>query len=494
MANTSYPRLSSGKQTIDPRWEVRVQNPKDASALPSAILDRYGLPMQRAADPSVDPPYDPLTRGNLAVRASVTSRQAPIIHVETGWDPESLRRATIEHVHGLFEQSTQIVDTLILTDSRVQSALTARAGGLLGRPVSFKIPRRYRKSALAKECLRAFRRHWPAMAPEGILSEFLFFRILLGFAEGKTRWNLSGPYALPYAESWNSRYTYYDFDVRRYINVTQDGPEVVDPGDGHNLLYAPHGAYRGWMRGKAFSIINWWLSRQFALRDMSRYSERHGFPIMLAMTPMGADVEDINAFRDALTVIGQESVVQLPQSLDPTVGKYGLELLEAKDSNHEVFGALIEHCNAEITLSIMGQNLAGGSEVKEGSFAAARVHADVRQQILEQDAMSLAQFIYEQIARPFAALNFGNADLAPLTTWNVDPAEDRMTSARVAMTLAQALSYLRTGGVRLKKPKIFFLSSGRRLGPLEHVSPVQVEAKLAGATGDATDTESSGSV
>jgi hypothetical protein len=485
-----YPSSGRPAPLVDSRWEVKLPNPNDASALPPALVDRFGVPLQRTDDPAYAPPYDPTKRGNLLARASVTSRQAPIVHVETGWSPDTLRQATVEHTHGMFEQSTQIVDTLVLTDSRVQSALSARSGGLLGRPLTFKLPKRFRKSALAKECLQVWRRHWPAMATEAFLSELLFFRILLGFGQAQMPWKL-GKYALPFPEIWSSRYTYFDFEIRRYVNITMDGNEVVDPGDGHHLLYAPHGSYRGWMRGKAFAIINWWLSRQYALRDMSRYSERHGFPILLAETPMGADVDDINNFRDALTVLGQESVVQLPQSLDASIGKYGLTYLEAIAANYEVFGQLIDHCNAEITLAIMGQNLAGGSEVKEGSFAAARVHADVRQQILEQDAMSLSLFCYEQIARPFAALNFGNPDLAPRCFWNVEPVEDRDTSSKVAYTLAMALNALRMGGVRLKKPRMFFMSSGRRLGPIEHVDPTQVESKLAGAIGAADDSEGS---
>jgi hypothetical protein len=468
---------------IDERWEHRLPDPASPSALPSGIDSRYPQPQRGVDDAAFAPPYDPLTRGSLSKRARVISRDPPIVHVETGWTPESLRVATVEHIHGLFHLSTQVMDTLVLTDSRVQSALEARSGGLLGRQLTFGLPKKFRGSALAREALDVWRAHWPAMASEESLSELLTSRVLLGFGQAQATWQ-DAEYTLPTVSMWNSRYTYYDFTVRRYINITMDGPEVVDPGDGHHILYVPHGSYRGWMRGKAFAIINWWLSRQYALRDMSRYSERHGFPIITAISPMGADVDDVDCFRESLSNLGQESVVQLPQSADPSIGKYALEYLEAEAANYEVFGQLIDHCNAEITLAIMGQNLAGGSEVKEGSFAAARVHADVRQQILQRDAMSLSRCIYEQVSRPFAALNFGNADLAPMVMWNVDPVEDKSTRTKNFLDCALGINYARLSGLKFRNPrKIFASIAGVDVGDIEHIDPTQVEAKLAGATG-----------
>jgi hypothetical protein len=447
------------------------------------VQNRYPTPTHRTDDPAFQPPYDP-TRGNIRGRASVISRDAPIVTVEVGWTPESLRAAIVEHIHGIFVNSTQVVDSIILTDSRVQSALTAREGGLLGRPLSFGLPRRYRKSPLAKECRDAWVNHWPAMSPEATFSELLKYRILLGFAQAQNVWR-SSKYMLPHISMWNSRHTYWDYSLRRYINVTLDGQEVVDKGDAHHILYCPHGEYRGWMRGKAFSIVNWWLARQYALRDANRFSEARGLATLLAISPMGADIDDIANFRAALENMGQENVIQLPQSADPSIGKYAVEFLEQKSTTYEIFHTIIELANAEICLAILGQNLGGGQEVKEGSFAAARVHADVRQQLLQQDATSLAWCIYEQVARPFAALNFGNPDLAPFCTWRVEPEEDEATRSKVSMTLAMALNYLRLAGYRVKNPRKFARGFGVDFGDIEHVDPIQVEARLAAATGEA---------
>ncbi len=164
-------------------------------------------------------------------------------------------------------------------------------------------------------------------------------------------------------------------------------------------------------------------------------------------------------------------------------GKYDLRYLEPADENWQAFKALIEQCNSEITLALLGQNLT--SQVQEGSFAAARVHADVRQAILEADARALSRTIYSHIERPFAALNFGDPDLAPLIEWDVRPPEDMKTKAETFSAFSSALNALRTAGFQLKNPQEFGRSFGLIDLDLEAVPPVQIEAQLARATGKA---------
>ena len=48
---------------------------------------------------------------------------------------------------------------------------------------------------------------------------------------------------------------------------------------------------------------------------------------------------------------------------------------------------------------------------------------DLRQQGIEEDNAAFRLEIHDQIARPFALLNFGDPDLAPWTDWVVEPQE-----------------------------------------------------------------------
>ena len=123
-------------------------------------------------------------------------------------------------------------------------------------------------------------------------------------------------------------------------------------------------------------------------------------------------------------------------------------------------------------------------------MAAARVHANVLQTWLAADARALAQTLYRDVLRPFAALNFGDPELAPVPTWDVSPPEDLETKARTLQAFGQGVNQLRLGGVRVKRLERFAAKFGLDLGELEEVNPIQVEARLAGSTGEADSQES----
>ena len=443
----------------------------------------------RDDDPAFQNPSDPLKsrsdQKQAIERARVIYREVPNVVVQTGWTPDDIRKALVDLVVGLFDRPAQLLDA-ISADSRVQSAMRSRSGGLLGRPVRFKLPEKYADSPRAKKCLRAWERHWPQMHAEPGLLDLLETSHVLGFSYSQIAWDTSSPIWKPYLRSFNPRYSYYFWPTRQHIAVTLDGQVPIVPGDGHWVLHAPYGSYRGWMRGALRALAQWWLARNYALRDWARYSERHGFPILLADTPFGADPDDIVAYRQALATLGQESILQTPAGPDAQkYGKYDLRYLEARDRAWQGFQELISQCNDEITLALLGQNLT--SQVKEGSFAAARVHADVRQAILEADARALAKTFYNQVLRPFAAFNFDDPDIAPVVSWDVRPQEDLEQKAKTFGSFAQALQYLRTAGFALKDPETFARKFGLTGLELREVPPVQIEAQLARATGKISD-------
>ena len=438
-----------------------------------SLVDQFGRVVPPTNDPAFQPPNDPLKDGGAKARAAVIHREIPLTVVQTGWTVPQVRSAIEQLVIGQFDAPAQLVDA-IGGDSRVQSAMASRIGGLLGRPMRFTAPPKLKDDKKAKKCLDAWREAWPTMATEPALSELQWWTTKLAFCPAQLLWDTGSKLWLPHLTPWQPRYVYYHWTLRCYVAVTLDGQVPITPGDGHWVLHAPHGAYRGWLRGALRALAAWWLARNYALRDWARYSERHGMPILLARTPFGSDKDDVAAYRVSLGQLGQESVIQLPGSADlEKYGTYDLEYLEANDQAWEGFRELIVQCNAEITLALLGQNLT--SEVKEGSFAAARVHADVRQAILEADARALAQTVYRQMARPFAAVNFGDPDLAPRTEWDVAPYEDEATQSQTFVGFSNAVYSLRRAGYKVKNLEALARDFGLRLGlaEIKEVAPLQ---------------------
>lgn len=429
--------------------------PKKAPPIPGHPLHHpdavRGMPQPQSqpetaqySDPAWQPPTDPLVK--VGIQAGVIEREIPIVSTAEGWSIDLVRQALASMMAGQFDLSAQLADAM-RGDSRVASAQQSRISGLLGRTIAFSAPKGLEEDPEALACLAAWEECWSTLASESALGDMQRWTVDLGMAPAQLLWDTSGPIWKPHLVPWHPRYTWWHFTERRLIAVTMDNQAPVTPGDGHWVLHAPHGSYRAWVNGAIRSVAPWWLARNYALRDWARYSERHGFPIVKAITPQGADPLDSARFESAMAGLGQESVVRLPQSTDPEVGKFDMEYLETTDQTWNTFPGLIEVSNMEITLRYLGQNLT--SQVQEGSLAAARVHANTMQAILEADARGLEDTIYNQIARPFAALNFGNPDLAPKTTWDVSPPEDTTAKAQALSTFATAVGTLKTAGFNM---------------------------------------------
>lgn len=451
-----------------------------------SLLDQYGVPVRSVSDPAWQPPRDPLD-GVARANAGIIRREIPISVVATGWDVQGVRAARHELVLGLFDLPAQMVDAMILTDARAQAGLAARLS-ILGRPVDFRIPKKYRGSSLARECRDAFEDAWTEMAAEPVMSELQRWAVMLGFGIAQNLWDFSGSYAIPHPLPWHPRYVYFDWLNRCYMAITLDGIEPIISGDASWILHAPHGEYRGWMRGSAFAMSPWWLGRSYALRDWMRYSERHGLPMLKLKRPAVGDPYQGAFMRQQMANLGQEAVFDLPQNPPPSLS-YDVELLEAKDTAHEGFRMLIEQCSQEETLALMAQTLTTSMPAEGGSsYAAARVHAGVLQGLLEADARGLGHTTYRCLSRPFAAINFGNADIACYPAWDVTPFEDAKTKGLAAMQLAQTINYMRIAGFRTspKDARRMFKNTipGFDIGRLEAIEPVQIEAQAARAGAD----------
>jgi phage gp29-like protein len=239
------------------------------------------------------------------------------------------------------------------------------------------------------------------------------------------------------------------------------------------------------MRGALGAITPWWIGRNYALRDWMRHSEVFGLPMFKVMTPAVGDPVQQAIIAAQLRTIGQSAVFHLPQNPPPALS-YDVELLEAKTPGENIFRMLIAQCNEEITLAINGQTLTTSMPAEGGSsYAAARVHAGVLQGILEADARALALTVYQQLARPFAAINFGDPNLAPWVVWDVTPFEDAKTKALAFMQIAEALNFMRVAGFKLKardvRKMIRDTIPGFDVGPIDSVDPLQIQAAEAKA-------------
>ena len=389
-------------------------NTYSAPKLPYAPLREHG------DDPAWPKPVDPLRDA----KAGVVARELPLTTTNTHWSWGDVRHALDDLSIGFFERPGQLIESLFW-NARVQAAMGSRTGGLLGREAKFMPSqvKRVKGSRAAKECFDAWVEAWPQISNTNAFAKMHQWGVM-AFALGQLLWDFSVYPHIPYLEPFNIRFTYYQPTQRALIAITMDGVTPVTPGDGHWVLNAPYGKHRGWMHGAISAIAQPWLQRNFAYRDFARFCERHGFPLYMLGTPAVADPDQIAKLVAAIANIGQESILQAPQGVEDGQG-YKLDTVEPKSTVWQAFPQSIELCDADIQLAILWQNLT--TEIKEGSFAAARMHGDVRQAAIEFDNLGESRWIYGQVARPFAFVNYGDPELAP---WTSRVARTRRSSPR----------------------------------------------------------------
>lgn len=397
-----------------------------------------------AVTPALAPVYDAYGRQYQAPRpvtperssARVMYRDIPTVTTSTEWTVDAVRSALAGHVSGSFAGSAQLCDAMV-GDDRIHSALGSRVGALFGLPSVYECE--------DTEVREAWRAAWERGATPQVQADAERWVHLMGFALVEILWDTEAPVWQPYLKVWHPQFSRFDPMTRTYRVVTQDGEVECTPGGGRWLVITPHGHDRGFLFGAVRALALPWLLRNFAYRDWARYSERHGMPMIKAEVPEMASSDDKDLFVSGLRTLGQESVVRLPVNLDGS--NFDVSLLEATANTWQGFLSLINKCDTAITLTLQWQNLT--TEIKEGSEAAARVHADVKQTAIEFDDRTLSEAVGTQVARVFVEWNFGACRPVPVTRHDTSVTEDHEAAAKVLENLSRSVAALTSAGVQV---------------------------------------------
>jgi hypothetical protein len=82
--------------------------------------------------------------------------------------------------------------------------------------------------------------------------------------------------------------------------------------------------------------------------------------------------------------------------------------------------------------------------------------------------------VFDQLAVPFAVMNFGRPEIAPVTEWDIDPVEDNKTKAQVFQGFAGGVMALRRAGKKIRNLRAFARQFGldMRLANVADVKPL----------------------
>ena len=185
---------------------------------------------------------------------------------------------------------------------------------------------------------------------------------------------------------------------------------------------------------------------------------------MLGDVPADANDDDKAAFMAAVQNMPQEATVMTP--VTEKGNKFDLRMVKTDGgTGWESFLQRKRSIDTDIAVSLLGQNLSteisqgGGGGGGGGSRAAAKVHNDIREDIVKADVEILSTVIRTQILRPMVERNWGHiilamgmelGDFIPEVTWQIEPPEDKAQDTAAISALATALPILAQAGVDIE--------------------------------------------
>jgi len=373
------------------------------------------------------------------------------IVVQTGWTVSSVRAALAAHEQADFTSSGLLID-MMGRDDRLGTTSTgvigSRANGLLGRP--FCLRPADSEDPAAVRAADEIEELWWSILPESTIKVILRYLWLGGGSPCELRWrkmaHSQGDRWAPCVRPWQLKdmYMVESSDDKQLLNIwrllTREGNVELTPGDGKWMLIADGDQW--WLNGSVRALAVPWLAKQFALRDWLRHSERLGQPIIKAKHPADWDDNEVSDWFDGLVALATETTTKLPQQ-EKDFG-FDLELLEAAGDNWESFQGLISHINTLYAVHVLGHNLT--TEVQGGSYAAAQTGNDVRLDYIRADGEALSTHLRAQLLGPLCQEWYGEPELAPWPSWEIDPPTDQTEVANTSKLAGDALLALRTAG------------------------------------------------
>lgn len=158
------------------------------------------------------------------------------------------------------------------------------------------------------------------------------------------------------------------------------------------------------VRAGLLRSIAWvYLFKNYALKDWAIFNEVFGMPLRVGRYDPTASIEDRESLRRAIAAMGTDAAAIISKNTD-------IEFVEAgsRATGHaNPFIAMAEFCNREMSKAILGQTLTTDVAQATGTYGAAKVHDQVRRDIVQSDADSLAATLRMQVFRPLIGFNFG---------------------------------------------------------------------------------------
>ncbi len=253
-----------------------------------------------------------------------------------------------------------------------------------------------------------------------------------GFAVSEIIWEVTGGWAKVAKLRWipQKKVTFRDDLQPRLLTAGAPWQGVEPPP--WKIIYHRYKARSGYAsRAGVLRVVGWmYLLKNFALKDWAAFNEVFGMPLRLGKYDPSASPADREALIRAIRNLGSDAAGVISKNTE-------IEFVSAvTKTGPNPYQVLAEFCNREMSKAVLGQTLTTDTAGATGTYAAARVHGQVRRDLVEADAQALATTLREQLLRPLVGFNFGWDRPVPWFRFKYEEEEDLKTLSEVYRNLA----------------------------------------------------------
>lgn len=202
---------------------------------------------------------------------------------------------------------------------------------------------------------------------------------------------------------WETAYTRGDWgELLIKTHDIQRGRPVSDFPTGKILTSIErHERGRYDLMGAARRCVPWFLLKVFAQGWWADYAEIYGKPIRIARYPKSSSGATLDTIEQFLQRLGEDAYGMFPEGVK-------VDLIEAnRGGNISTFEDIIDKCNQEISVALVGQSETSLAPGEGGAGARAAVLSNIRREVLKE----LTQYVargWRQIAESLVKLNYGD--------------------------------------------------------------------------------------
>lgn len=376
-----------------------------------AIVDQYGRPISSSKN-------KPITQ-EIAV-ASIRDKFST--YPSNGLTPERLARIFKEADAGDVYRQMELFEEMEEKDTHLFSILQTRKNAVLSLeyeilPYSSDNPEDVKAAQLIQELMEF-------QGLEDALLDLLD-AVGKGFAISEIMYEIKDGRVMVDKLKWlhQKRVTFDDYMNMRLLTEA-DPSRGIDIPENKFVIHRYRAKSGHPNRAGVIRVCAWmYLFKNYDIKDWVSFAEVYGMPLRLGKYDASATKEDKVALMQAVVMLGTDAAGIISKSTE-------IEFVEAVKNSTDVFKTLADFCNAEMSKAVLGQTLT--TEVGDkGSYAAGKVHNEVREDIKLADCKALAETMRHDLFRPLVRFNLGEKPRLPYLKYKVETPEDTEKTAKV---------------------------------------------------------------